>query len=148
MKTSPRKKRLALSPVISALILSTAVLVIGGSVWGFTQGAMTISGEEYAENVLNNSEAISERFIIEHVATTDTLLKIYVFNYGIIDIEVKIKVEKDGVIIFPYGSYTFLMAKEFAELTPLEYIATSGEDLVVTVETRRGNSVYYRYIEP
>ena len=116
--------------------------------WGFSQGAMTITSEVYAEAMINNSETISERFIIEHVANTSSLLKVWVFNYGSVDIDVKIKVEKDGVIIFPYEDFKPIMAGGFAELDSLSYTATRGETLVITACTRRENSVYYRYLVP
>jgi len=148
MKIEKLKKKKAISPVISALILTATVLSIGGGIWFYSQGAMTITSEDYAESVINMSDTISERFIIEHVANTSSLLKVWIFNYGNVDIDVKIKVEKDGVIIFPYGSFTPIMAGGFAELDPLSYTATSGDTLVITAFTRRENSVYYRYLVP
>ena len=155
MNRERQKRRLALTPVISALILSASVLVVGGAVWGFSQSAMTISAEDYAASMINMSETISERFIIEHVyyeeitvPELDTVLHVFVYNYGSVDIEVKIQVENEGGIVIPYGDLISIMAEGFAELSPISYTATSGDNLVITAYTRRGNSVYYRYIVP
>jgi len=150
-----RLKKKAISPVISALILTATVLSIGGGIWFYSQGAMTITSEDYAESMINMTETISERFIIEHVyyeeitiPEPDTILHVFVYNYGSVDIDIKIQVEKDGVIVIPYGSLTPIMAGGFEELTPPDCTAISGETLVITVCTRRENSVYYRYLVP
>ncbi len=155
MKTERHTNRKAISPVISALILSAAVLSVGGAVWAFSQGAMTMSSERYAESVINMSETISERFIIEHVyyeeitvPELDTVLHVFVYNYGSVDIEVKIQVENEGVIVIQYGDLIPIMAGGFKELDPISYTATTGDNLVITAYTRRENSVYYRYIVP
>ncbi|MCW4050436.1 MAG: hypothetical protein NWE89_11950, partial [Candidatus Bathyarchaeota archaeon] len=58
----------ALSAVISAIILSAVVMAVGGAIWAFSQGAMTITAEDYAEAVINMTDVISERFIIEMVS--------------------------------------------------------------------------------
>ena len=85
-------ERRAIAPVISALILSAVVLTVGGIVWAFSQGAMTISAEDYAESVIEMTDTTSERFIIEHVAYVSPDLKVWIYNYGSVDIDVKIEV--------------------------------------------------------
>jgi len=150
MKTNPRKKRLALSPVISALILSASVLVVGGAVWNFSQNAMTIYSEHYAESVINMSETISERFIIEHVAYINDAPKVWIYNYGKVDIEIKIEVKTDVVsVTYPSDPETWIpmIAGGFEDVEFLGYPTVSGE-LVIKAYTRRGNSVYYNYIVP
>ena len=73
------KERRAISPVISAIILSAVIMAVGGAIWAFSQGAMTITAEDYAEDVIEMTDVISERFIIEMVsyskprAPTETL---------------------------------------------------------------------------
>lgn len=133
---------------MSALILSAAVLAIGGGVWAYSQGAMTLSSEYYAESVINMSDTISERFIIEHVAYIDPNLKVWIYNYGSIAIEVKIQVENEGGIVIPYGDFIPIMAGGFEDVEFLDYPPVSGDNLVITAYTRRENSVYYRYIVP
>lgn len=90
--------RRGISPVISAVILSAIVLTIGGVLWAFSQSAMTISAEDYAHSVINMTDTISERFIIEHVAyiDSDSNLKVWIYNYGSVNIDVKIEVGGNG----------------------------------------------------
>ena len=151
MKIEILKKRKGISQVVSALILSAAVLTIGVGVWVYSQGAMTMSSEYYAESVIKLSETISERFIIEHVAYIDPGLKVWVYNYGNVDIEVKIEVKNDvESVTYPASSEEWIPmnAGGFAEMNLPSYTATSGDNLVITAYTRRENSVYYRYIVP
>jgi len=138
------KERRAIAPVISALILSAVVLTVGGVVWAYSQGAMTISAEDYAYSVINMTDTISERFIVEHVAYVNPNLNVWIYNYGSVDIEVKIQV---GIITHP-AAWIEIMAGGFAEVEPLSYTATSGDELSIRAYTRRGNNVYYRYLVP
>lgn len=148
MKERERLKgRRAISSVISAVILSAAVLTIGGAVWAYSQSAMTITAEDYAESVINMTDTISERFIVEHVAYVGSDLKVWLFNYGKVGIEVKIQV---GSVIYPLDPKVWMKmtAGGFTEVPPLSYTAVSGDELVIMACTRRGNSVYYRYLVP
>jgi len=144
------KERRAISPVISALILSTVVLTIGGVVWAFSQGAMTISAEDYAESVIEMTETISERFIIEHVYyKLDAVPEVHVFvyNYGTVDIEVKVEVNGKTD---PAAEWIDIPSKEmkpFPTIT-LETPPEQKEELNIKAYTRRDNNVYYRYIVP
>jgi len=158
LKTERLKKKKAISPVISALILTATVLSIGGGIWFYSQGAMTITSEYYAESVINMTDTISERFIIEHVyyeeitiPEPDTILHVFVYNYGSVDIQVKLDVDNDGVVVtYPMDPNVWIpiMAGGFEELTPPDYTATSGNNLVIRIYTWRENSVYYRYQVP
>jgi flagellin-like protein len=138
--------RRAFSPVIAAIILSAVVIAIGGAVWAFSQGTMTIIAEDYAESVINMTDTISERFIVEHVAYTRPNLRVWIFNYGNVDIEVKIEV---GGVIHPQN-WIKMMAGGFKEVVPtLSYpTAVDGKELVIRAYTKRGNNAYYRYLVP
>lgn len=138
------KERRAIDSVISALILSAVVLAVGGAIWAFSQGAMTISAEDYAESVIETTDTISERFIVEHVAYVGSDLKVWIFNYGKVGIGVKIQV---GSVNHPQD-WIEIAAGGFAEVTPLSYTAESGDELVIRAFTERGNSAYYRYLVP
>ena len=139
----------AFSPVISAVILSTVVLVVGGAVWAFSQGAMTITAEDYVEAVINMTDTISERFIVEHVSNNSvgSLLYVWVFNYGDVDIDIKVNV---GSIIYPENSndWISLASGEMVPIDPIEVILTKGEELNIKTCSRRGNNAYYRYLVP
>ena len=150
MKKTSTKNRRAISPVISALILTATVLSVGGGIWFYSQGAMTINSEYYAESVINNSDTISERFIIEHVyyeLADVPELHVFVYNYGTVDIEVRVEV--NGV---PYPDdeevWLKLPSKEMDLYPTIPLDPLWEEELNIKAYTRRENNVYYRYIVP
>ncbi len=59
-------KRKALSPVISTLILSAAVIAIGGGIWSFSIGASTMIADNYVNDTLELVNEVTERFMVEH----------------------------------------------------------------------------------
>ncbi|MBA7637872.1 hypothetical protein ES703_45521 [subsurface metagenome] len=133
-------RRRAFSQVISAVILSAVVLSVGGVVWFFSQGVMTITSEDYAESLMNMTDVISERFIVEHVSYNGTHLHIWVFNYGDVDIEIKAQigdVTSENWIDVALG--------EMMPINAIELTAITGEILDITTYTGRGNNAYYRY---
>ncbi len=147
MGLKSKDRRRALSTVISALILSAVTLAVGGSIWAFSQGAMTITAEDYAESVINMTDIISERFIIEHVGYVSEIsddLYVWVFNYGDVDIEFKLEVE--GYT----GSmdWTGLASKDMKRIILLDSSPSSEDELNIKAYSRRGNHAYYLFIVP
>jgi len=221
------KERRAFSTVLSVLIISAVVLAVGGGIWAFSQSAMTISSEDYAESVINMTDTISERFIIEMVSyesvsvttkkvigtgngdqtvfnlgnfpvfagsetiyldtgtgpvaqpddekvyilvdetgvitfvsapstATDGIkadykyiinpLNVWIFNYGTVDIEVKVQV-KD--IIYPAAEdeWKEIPSKDMVHFQ-LALDIISKEELNVKVYTKRGNNAYYKFFVP
>ena len=134
-------RRRALSTVISALIISAVTLAVGGSIWAFSQGAMTITAEDYAESVINMTDTISERFIIEQVIYDAPNLHIWVYNYGDINIEVK--------VIYPDNPLVWreVPSKHLEEIF-FEFTLGDETEVGIKVESRRGNDVYYRFVVP
>lgn len=137
-------KRRAYSPVVAALILSASVLAVGGLVWSFSQGAMTIIAEDYVSGVNDLVGEISERFIIEHVSHTGTHVRVWLYNYGEIEIVVDVYVDVDGG-----GSGSILEVgvspQGFVEVD-IELTVASGEEVAVKAVSRRGNNAHFRYI--
>jgi len=134
----------ALSPVISAVIISAVVLAVGGAVWAFSQGAMTITAEDYAENMMNVTDTICERFIIEHVADNGSHIFVWIYNYGEVDIVIDVYIDIDGG-----SSNSFLnVGVDSQGLVEVEIALsfTSWDEVAVKVVSRRGNNAYYRYI--
>jgi len=137
-------KRRAYSPVIAALILSASVLVVGGLVWSFSQGATIIIAEDYVSGVNDLVDEISERFIIEQVAHTGTQVRVWLYNYGEIEVVVDVYADVDGgasgsileVEVAPQG---------FVEVD-IELAVASGEEVAVKAVSRRGNNAHFRYI--
>ena len=146
------KERRAISPVISAVILSAVVLTVGGVLWAFSQGTMTITAEDYAESVIEMTDTISERFIIEHVYyELDVVPKLHVFvyNYGIVDIEIKVEVKGKT---YPVAEEQWIEIpskemKPFPTIT-LETTPSPKEELTIKAYTKRGNNAYCRYLVP
>ncbi len=142
--------RRAISSVISAIMLSAVVLAVGGSLWAFSQGAMTISSEDYAESVINMTDTISERFIIEHVYYDDPYLHIFVYNYGTVDIKVKIEV-KGETCLGAGETWLEITSKEMKPYSPIVVLQPSPspkEELNIKAYTKRGNNAYYKFIVP
>ncbi len=102
---------------------------------------MTITAEEYAEAMINMTDTISERFIIEHVSYDAGILHIWVFNYGDIPIEVNVTYPDNSV------GWTEVSSKNFVEIS--FYFDPGVETEVgIKVESRRENDVYYRFVVP
>ena len=221
MRVESTSRSRAFSPVISIVIISAVVLAIGGAIWAFSQGAMTITAEDYAEAVINMTDTISERFIIEMVSyesdiaigeiietgdiknldhfpvfsgsetiyldtgtgpvaqpddgnvytlvdetgvitfdplpgsgvdiTADykyiiTPLNVWVFNYGTVDIEVKVQV-KDITYPAAENEWKEIPSKDMKPFQ-LALDIISKEELNVKAYTKRENNVYYKYIVP
>ena len=143
------KERRAITPVVSALILSAIVLTVGGVLWAYSQSAMTISAEDYAESVINMTATISERFIIEHVAYINDDPMVWIYNYGNVDIDVKIEVKNNGVsVTYPTDPKEWIpMNAGGFKNVEINYPPVSGE-LIIHAYTRRGNNVNYMFLVP
>jgi len=125
------------------VIISAVVIAIGGGIWAFSQGATTITAEDYAEGVINMTDTISERFIIEHVSYNGTYLHVWVYNYGVVDIEFKVQIGEVN-----YTNWIDLASKDMVPVEPKLFSAVSGDGLNIKVYSRRGNDAYYRYLVP
>ena len=105
---------------------------------------MTITAEDYAESLMNMTDVISERFIVEHVANDSSNIFVWVYNYGEVDIVVDVYIEIDGgssnsildVGVDPQGLFKVDI--------PLSF--TSGDEVAVKAVSRRGNNAYYKYL--
>ncbi len=198
-------------------------MAVGGAVWAFSQRAMTITAEDYAEDVIEMTEVISERFIIEMVwfdsvsvtaefvgngdapllklenfpvvADSETIyfndasqiddelvynlvdetgvitltsplgsdvditadytyiigplnpLDVWIFNYGLVDIEVKVQV-KDVTCPAAEDDWIEIPSKGMEQFTFITLDVISKEELNVKAFTKRGNYAYYKYIVP
>jgi hypothetical protein len=127
--------------VISAVILSATVIAVGSVVWMFSQGSMTITAEDYTESLMNMTDVISERFIVEHVSYNGTHIHVWVFNYGDIDIEIKVQV---GDVTYS-ESWIDVATGEMIPIDPIEFTAITGDTLNIRTYSWRGNNANYRY---
>jgi hypothetical protein len=83
-------RRRALSEVVSSIILSGVVLIVGGALWSYSLGAATVLTDEYVNGTLSLVDELTERFAIEWANVSDTgdALTVWVYNYGEVDITV------------------------------------------------------------
>jgi len=81
--------RSGVAPVISSLIITAAVLSIGSMIWSFSLGAATVTADIYVNDTLDMLNEMKERFNVENAYydTTVDELRIWVFNYGEVDIK-------------------------------------------------------------
>ena len=136
----------ALSAIISAVILSAVVMAVGGTIWAYSQGAMTITAKDYAEAVIDTTDIICERFIIEHVSYDDPTLSIWLYNYGGVDIVVDVYADVDEG---DSGSSTdYEIPSGAFEKAEISLTISSCNEVAIKVVSRRDNNVYYRYIIP
>ena len=90
---------------------------------------------------------MSERFIIEHVRYDNetNVLNVYVFNYGRVDIQVDVFVRGDvegqnaTAVSIPSGQMRMIN---------VSLTANVGDELSITVISRRQNVVYATYVVP
>ena len=141
--------RKALSPVISSLILSAAVIVIGGAVWSYSVGAATSIADGYVNDTLNLSDEVTERFMVEHVdidAGLDTL-SVWVYNYCSQSITVDTYI-KDGNIVIG-STLGSIIEKGDTSMIAIEIIPRSSNDEVsIKIHSRRQNDTYETFYVP
>ncbi|GAH21034.1 unnamed protein product, partial [marine sediment metagenome] len=114
--------------------------------WAFSQGAMTITAEDYAGAMINMTDTISERFIVEHVNHSDAELSVWIYNYGEVDIEVKINYDD---VTKPEDSDDWIevASKDIKHFKIMDFNPAPRE-LNVKIYSKRGNNVFYRYVVP
>jgi hypothetical protein len=128
------------------------VLVIGASVWGFASGASSVIQNNYYEEVVESVDKIKERFCIENVGLdkASNKLKIWILNYGTIDITIDMIRITGGSNI----SYQFIDVvipiNEFVrvDVTPNELYLIDGLSITIEVKSSRGNRAYDSILIP
>jgi archaellum component FlaG (FlaF/FlaG flagellin family) len=143
--------RRALSEVISTVILSGVVLVVGGAIWAYSLGATTAIADGYVNDTLSLVNEIVERFDIEHIQYNhdDDNLTIYVYNFGEVDITVDVYVTANATI--EKASLGQIISSE--QMSPITIDFSSdplaiGTDVAIKVYSRRQNCAYKSYIVP
>ena len=146
-------ERKALSPVISSLILSAAVIAIGGSIWSFSLGASTVYSEDYINVTLEVLYDVTERFVVEHVcydSGTDTL-NITVYNYGLHKITVNATATITTLPESFVDSYNGTVIQK-GESTRIDILLTetvvSDDQASIKIQSWRENNAYKRYVFP
>lgn len=142
------RERRALSPVIATIIISAAVMAIGGGLWSYAQSASTVIANDYVNGTLSLVDEITERFVVEWVknSTNGDTLTVWVYNYGDVDIMVDVYVDVDdgnsGTTLdteIVAGTYESIEVSFVGD--PLE----KWDEVSIKVYSWRQNSVYYTY---
>jgi len=137
----------ALTPVVASILLCGVVLIVGISFWSFTYSITKGLEDDYYQGVKRQIDAVSERFMIEHISydnETD-VLNVYVCNYGKVDVQVDVYVRGDAegqnatAISVPHGQMVRVS---------ISLLANVGDELSITVISRRQNVVYATYVVP
>ena len=145
-----------LSPVIASIILCSAVIIIGLSVWSFTYSVTNSLRDSYYEGIQRDIDKIGERFSVDHVAYIPSHGSLYVWvynygnitDYGDIDIVVDVYVWGDGGF-FGEMKDTTIPKGEIRNITVSFNEAPSpGSELAVKVYSRRQNVAYQTYVVP
>ena len=145
------KRRMGLTPVISAVILTAAVLTIGGGLWYYSIGATSVIANNYVNDTLSLVNDIIERYDIEHAnyRSENDSLKVWIYNYGEVDIVVDVYVTANSTInksqlgveiaTGNIGTVSF----DFSS-NPL----SSETTVAIKAHSRRQNNAYWTYIVP
>lgn len=146
MKRVGHKKK-ALTPVIATMILSAVVIAVGGAIWSFAQGAATVIAADYIDETFDLLDEVTERFTIEHVSNNSdgSTLKIWIFNYGDVDIVVDVYVNTTT-----YFTFTLEWEIESEEVVRVDVDLSSspltrGQEVSIKAHSRRQNNDYYKY---
>ena len=140
--------RRALSEVISSIILSGVVLVVGGALWSYSLGAATIMTDDYVNGTLSLVDELTERFTVEWANVSDTgdALTVWVYNYGGVEITVDVYATVDN----DTSSSTFGTPITSGAIASVD-LSFAGDPIlendVVSVQaySRRQNSAYYTH---
>jgi hypothetical protein len=147
------KNRRGMSPIISSVILSAVVIAIGASVWSVTDSAASVMQNDYYEGVMESVENIKERFYIENIGysnSSEPKLKIWIYNYGEMDIVIELIRLKGAGNISTQLIGTPLSVREIIgiDVTSSEFSLTSGLSVSIEVKSLRGNKAYASILIP
>ena len=144
------KKKRGVSPVVSSIIMSAVVLVIGSTIWFFAQSAATVIAEDYIDDILALKDEATERFAVEHVTNNSDCTELYlsIYNYGDVNVTVDSYAFVDNYTYSSdLGNSAHIGKQEIINVT-IDVNATSGDEVAIKVHSRRQNNAYATYIVP
>lgn len=147
-KESVKKK--GTSAIISAVILSAAVLVLGIVAWSFAVDAGRMFQQSYYGEVGPRIESLKERFIIERVTFNDGIIHVWIYNCGKVEIEVRDLYIFIGGEIIHSESFQEPITVSMKEISEMSFSASvqSGDPIVVKAISVKGNEAYESYKIP
>jgi flagellin-like protein len=144
-------ERRGLSPVIASVILSAAVLTIGGALWAYASDTATFVATGYIEDTIELTDEVTERFVVEHISydSLQNELKVWVFNYGGQDIFVDTYAYVSSISNGEFMDSTFDTSIDSGDnsmiIIPLSDSVEPGDEVSIKVHSRRQNSAYETY---
>jgi len=102
-------------------------------------------GDDYYDGVQKRIDVICERFFVEHVYYNKitSILEVWVYNFGDVDIQVDVYVKGDA----EGSNYTGVSVNHMNKtMIQVSVNATSGNELSITVISRRQNTEYGTYV--
>ena len=144
-------ERRGLSPVIAAVLLSGTVLLIGGALWAYASDTATFVATGYIEDTIELTNEVTERFVVEHISydSSQDELKVWVFNYGGQDIVVDTYAYVSSISNGEFMDSTFDTSIDSGDnsmiIIPLSFSVESGDEVSITIHSRRQNSAYETY---
>jgi flagellin-like protein len=147
------RDRKGVSPVISTVILSACVLVIGGMIWSYSVSATSVIASNYINETLEVVNDVTERFIVEHVqyiSANDTI-SVWVYNYGeqTITIDTYLYVDTNSSSFQDQYSGTVVHKSDTEKIMiQLSESVSTGDLVSIQLHSRRQNDAYKKYYIP
>jgi acylphosphatase len=155
-----KRHRSGLSSVISSVVLSAAVLVVGGIVWNYANGASSVMAAQYHNESMNLVKELRERYMIEHITNNETHIMAWVYNYGDVDVELVVYAnhntsvgrwvnstdQVNPIVVQSKSSFQAVIDCRRANAPPISDAIYGGDIIGVNIYSRRQNNVYYSYI--
>jgi flagellin-like protein len=144
-------ERRGLSPVIAAVILSAAVLTIGGALWAYALDTSTFVVNGYIEDSLELTNEVTERFVVEHISydSSQNELKVWVYNYGgqqiVVDTYAYVSSTANGDFMDSTFDTTIDSGVTSPIIIPLSHSVASGDVISIRINSRRQNQAYEKY---
>ena len=140
--------RPGIAPVVSTIILSATLLIIGGAIWSYTNSASQVLASDYVNETNRLIYEISERFTIEHVSnnTDCSQLNITLYNYGSVNVTLDVYASIDGTTYSSNPSNPTKIAEGERGFVLITIEAEKGDSVGIKAHSRRQNDAYYTYI--
>jgi archaellum component FlaF (FlaF/FlaG flagellin family) len=133
------------SSVISSMILTSAVIIIGSILWAYSQSATVVMTNSYLDETFSTLNNLIERFTIEKIYYNDTDKKmiLYIYNYGDISITLDIYINSSNGSAFSSSDNN--VDRQCLQRIEIPVDVSSGSVLSIKCHTRRSNDVLAKY---
>ena len=146
MSLIQHRRRYALSSVISSIILSAAVLVVGGMMWNYASGASSVMASQYHNDSQELVKQLQERYMVEHITNNSTYITLWIYNYGDVDIDLVVYANNNGTIYSTDQNNPIPVTSKSNAQATISATSSEGDNIGINVYSRRQNNVYYSYI--